>query len=56
MMFSATFNKGCRALARKFLANDHVRIRIGRAGSAHQNAKQVVSNFYRVLSQSNSPP
>jgi len=42
-MFSATFNKGCRKLARKFLATDHVRVRIGRAGSAHQNVKQVVS-------------
>ncbi|KAG5297898.1 DEAD-box protein [Histoplasma ohiense] len=40
MMFSATFNKGCRELARKFLAADHVRIRIGRAGSAHLNVSQ----------------
>lgn len=42
MMFSATFNKSCRELARKFLSNDHVRIRIGRAGSAHMNVKQQV--------------
>ncbi|KAI5296682.1 hypothetical protein KEM52_000006 [Ascosphaera acerosa] len=40
MMFSATFNKQCRALARKCLAADHVRIRIGRAGSAHLNVTQ----------------
>ncbi|PGH12646.1 hypothetical protein AJ79_04144 [Helicocarpus griseus UAMH5409] len=40
MMFSATFNKGCRELARKFLAADHVRIRIGRAGSTHANVSQ----------------
>lgn len=39
-MFSATFNKSCRELARKYLANDHVRIRIGRAGSAHLNIVQ----------------
>lgn len=41
-MFSATFNKECREVARKFLSNDHVRIRIGRAGSAHMNVKQQV--------------
>ncbi|KAL4991469.1 DEAD-domain-containing protein [Aspergillus falconensis] len=40
MMFSATFNKGCRELARKFLADDHVRVRIGRPGSAHVNVDQ----------------
>lgn len=42
MMFSATFNKGCRELARKYLAIDHVRIRIGRAGSTHENIMQEV--------------
>ncbi|KAK2757266.1 hypothetical protein FQN54_004780 [Arachnomyces sp. PD_36] len=42
LMFSATFNKDCRELARKYLSNDHVRIRIGRAGSAHKNVKQQV--------------
>ena len=35
MMFSATFPKAARALAREFMANDHVRIRVGRAGSTH---------------------
>ncbi|KAK2850683.1 hypothetical protein FQN49_005424 [Arthroderma sp. PD_2] len=40
MMFSATFNKGCRQVARKFLANDYVRIRIGRVGSSHLNVTQ----------------
>ncbi|KAL5002475.1 P-loop containing nucleoside triphosphate hydrolase protein [Aspergillus recurvatus] len=40
MMFSATFNKGCRELARKFLTDDHVRVRIGRPGSAHVNVDQ----------------
>ncbi|PYI14868.1 putative DEAD/DEAH box RNA helicase [Aspergillus violaceofuscus CBS 115571] len=40
MMFSATFNKACRELARKYLADDHVRIRIGRPGSTHINVQQ----------------
>ncbi|KAL4873589.1 hypothetical protein BDV12DRAFT_160318 [Aspergillus spectabilis] len=40
MMFSATFNKDCRELARKFLADDHVRVRIGRPGSTHNNVDQ----------------
>ncbi|KAL4884768.1 DEAD/DEAH box RNA helicase [Aspergillus karnatakaensis] len=40
MMFSATFNKDCRELARKFLSDDHVRVRIGRPGSTHANVKQ----------------
>ncbi|KAL2831140.1 P-loop containing nucleoside triphosphate hydrolase protein, partial [Aspergillus cavernicola] len=40
MMFSATFDKNCRELARKFLADDHVRVRIGRPGSAHMNVDQ----------------
>ena len=43
MMFSATFNKECRQLARKFLADDHVRVRIGRPGSTHINVDQTVS-------------
>lgn len=42
MMFSATFNKDCRVLARKFLADDHVRVRIGRPGSTHINVDQNV--------------
>lgn len=45
MMFSATFNKACRLLARKFLAVDHVRVRIGRPGSAHINVHQNVGLF-----------
>ncbi|KAL2867035.1 DEAD/DEAH box helicase [Aspergillus lucknowensis] len=40
MMFSATFNRSCRELARKFLADDHVRVRIGRPGSTHINVDQ----------------
>ena len=41
-MFSATFDKNCRQLARKFLADDHVRVRIGRPGSTHINVDQTV--------------
>ncbi|KAL4781795.1 P-loop containing nucleoside triphosphate hydrolase protein [Aspergillus varians] len=40
MMFSATFDRECRELARKFLADDHVRVRIGRPGSTHINVDQ----------------
>lgn len=43
LLFSATFDKDMRKLAKKYLANDHVRIRIGRAGSVHMNVKQNVS-------------
>ena len=42
MMFSATFPKELRKIARKFLADDHVRVRVGRAGSAHMNVRQDV--------------
>ena len=49
MMFSATFNKECRQLARKFLSDDHVRVRIGRPGSTHVNVDQ------RVRCRSPSP-
>jgi ATP-dependent RNA helicase DDX3X len=31
-----------RKLAKKYLGNDHIRIRIGRAGSTHANVKQNV--------------
>ncbi|KAH8802797.1 P-loop containing nucleoside triphosphate hydrolase protein [Xylogone sp. PMI_703] len=42
MMFSATFPKQARQLAREHLAHDLVRIRVGRAGSSHINIKQNV--------------
>ena len=32
-----------RKLARKYLSIDHIRVRIGRAGSAHSNVKQQVN-------------
>jgi ATP-dependent RNA helicase DDX3X len=41
-MFSATFPKIARDLAKEHLAHDHVRIRVGRAGSSHVNIKQDV--------------
>lgn len=44
LLFSATFDKNMRRIAKKFLAQDHVRIRIGRAGSVHTNVKQQVSS------------
>lgn len=47
MMFSATFNKACRQLARKYLAADHIRIRIGRPGSCHINVDQAVSTVFQ---------
>ena len=42
MMFSATFPKKARELAREYLGDDHIRIRVGRAGSTHLNIKQNV--------------
>lgn len=49
MMFSATFPKEARELARKYLADDHVRIRVGRPGSAHINVRQDVRESYYKL-------
>ncbi|CAG8290024.1 unnamed protein product [Penicillium olsonii] len=40
MMFSATFNKEFRKLAKDYLSDDHVRLRVGRAGSSHRNVVQ----------------
>ena len=39
-MFSATFPKSVRDLAKQHMSHDHVRIRVGRAGSTHKNIKQ----------------
>jgi ATP-dependent RNA helicase DDX3X len=39
-MFSATFPKMARQLADRHLRTDHVRFRIGRAGSTHMNIRQ----------------
>ena len=43
MMFSATFPKEARAVAKEYMADDYVRIRVGRAGSTHKNITQTVS-------------
>ncbi|KAB2580381.1 ATP-dependent RNA helicase ded1 [Lasiodiplodia theobromae] len=40
LMFSATFPKEARALARQHLAEDYIRVRVGRAGSTHNNIHQ----------------
>lgn len=40
MLFSATFPKMAQELATEHLSADHVRIRVGRAGSSHRNIKQ----------------
>ena len=42
MFFSATFPKALRDIAKEHLKTDHVRIRVGRAGSTHGNIKQNV--------------
>lgn len=41
-MFSATFPKSIRDLAKEHLREDHVRIRVGRIGSTHENIQQDV--------------
>jgi ATP-dependent RNA helicase DDX3X len=42
MLFSATFPKAARDLAKTHLADTHVRLRVGRAGSTHRNIVQDV--------------
>ncbi|KAF2132090.1 DEAD-domain-containing protein [Dothidotthia symphoricarpi CBS 119687] len=40
MMFSATFPKSARRLAKEYMDEDCVRIKVGRVGSTHENIKQ----------------
>ena len=40
LMFSATFPKTARSLAREYMVQEYVRIRVGRAGSSHKNVHQ----------------
>ncbi|KAI4844990.1 DEAD/DEAH box RNA helicase [Aureobasidium sp. EXF-8845] len=40
LMFSATFPKEARKVARMYMAEDSIRVRIGRAGSTHKNVTQ----------------
>ncbi|KAH9436970.1 hypothetical protein MCOR02_000633 [Pyricularia oryzae] len=42
LLFSATFPKKIRDLAREHLSEDHVQLRVGRAGSTHSNIIQTV--------------
>ncbi|EGP82766.1 unnamed protein product [Zymoseptoria tritici ST99CH_1A5] len=42
MMFSATFNKAARSIAKEYMAEDSVRIRVGRPGQSHKNISQHV--------------
>jgi ATP-dependent RNA helicase DDX3X len=42
MMFSATFPAAARRLAREHLAEDHIRIKVGRVGSTVGNISQTV--------------
>ncbi|KAM0718078.1 hypothetical protein Q7P37_006410 [Cladosporium fusiforme] len=42
LMFSATFPKELRKLARKYMAGEHYQITVGRAGSSHMNIEQDV--------------
>lgn len=42
MMFSATFKKEIRTLAGDFLADNYVRVKIGRTGSTHSNITQTI--------------
>ncbi|KAL6803735.1 P-loop containing nucleoside triphosphate hydrolase protein [Trichoderma sp. SZMC 28012] len=41
-LFSATFPRAARALAKEYLSASHVRFRVGRAGSTTENIKQIV--------------
>lgn len=41
-LFSATFPKTARDLAKEYLSESHVRFRVGRAGSTTENIKQVI--------------
>lgn len=54
LMFSATFNKDMRKIAKDHLNMDYVRIRVGRAGSTHLNVHQRVSTVTLVLGLANS--
>jgi ATP-dependent RNA helicase DDX3X len=42
MMFSATFPKEARRLAKQYMDEDYVKIKVGRVGSTHSNIKQQI--------------
>jgi ATP-dependent RNA helicase DDX3X len=45
MMFSATFPKEARLVAKEYMSTNHIRIRVGRIGSVHVNVTQNVRRF-----------
>lgn len=57
MMFSATFPKEARVVAKEYLSLDHIRIRVGRIGSVHANVTQHVrasaegTLYYAILTK-----
>ena len=50
LLFSATFDKRLRNLAKEYLQSDYVRIRVGRTGSTVSHIVQKVSTFNPPLS------
>ena len=52
LMFSATFPKSVRNLARDFLADDYVFVKVGRVGSTTDNITQRVLSLPRSTSLS----
>ena len=42
ILMSATFPGPTRALARKYLSEEHTKIRVGRAGATHGNIEQQI--------------
>jgi ATP-dependent RNA helicase DDX3X len=42
MMFSATFPKSARRLAKEYMEEKCIHIRVGRVGSTHENIKQQI--------------
>ncbi|OAL06089.1 DEAD-domain-containing protein [Phaeosphaeriaceae sp. SRC1lsM3a] len=42
MMFSATFPRAARRLAKEYMEEDYLRIKVGRVGSTHENIKQQI--------------
>ncbi|KAF1831822.1 DEAD-domain-containing protein [Decorospora gaudefroyi] len=42
LMFSATFPKSARRLAKEYMEDECIRIKVGRVGSTHQNIKQQI--------------
>ncbi|KAH7078513.1 P-loop containing nucleoside triphosphate hydrolase protein [Paraphoma chrysanthemicola] len=42
LMFSATFPKSARRLAKEYMEEDFIRVKVGRIGSTHENIKQQI--------------